>query len=161
MFIVFCYTSNGKSTIRLTLTGKAWQPPPSAGKRTSITTEEQEAVSLMIIREVLNHKNKRWTSFKEMYNDTKLRNSSGEKVGKALREIHKNLPGTDDWWTHFETQYQQIHRLAEFPDAQYNTFTHTKDFMVFISKLVTTGSAPNEGGAFKDFAKFSEKTKTL
>jgi len=136
----------GKETIRIKLTGKAWAPAKSASERTSIDTEEQEAVSLEIIKEVLKYDTPRWKSFEQMY----------KRVPK-LKKIHPNLQGTGDWWPHFETQFQYIDKLAEFPSGSYNTFSHTKGFMQFISKLVTTGSAPGEGGVFKEFAKFAEK----
>ena len=150
-FEIYFWEKKGKVTkpftiLRISYTGTAWKPPVSAGARTSLTTEEQEAISLEIIKEVASGSTPRWKTFKEMY-----------KKSKILKKIHPNLMATGDWWPHFETQFQYIDKLSEFPSASYNTFSHTKGFMQFISKLVTTGSAPGEGGAFKEFAKFAEK----
>jgi hypothetical protein len=118
----------------------------------TITTAEQEQVTLMIIEEVLNIRTKSYKSFGDMWNDHK-----GKK--KGLYKIHQDLEDTGDWWKHFELQFNEIKKTTDLPNDKFTVFNHHGGFMDYISKYVTKGRSRGSKNATKylDASKFGQK----
>jgi len=115
----------------------------------SIDTAQQEKISALIFEQVLNKKTKKWKNFEIMYNDPK----------SGLKKIHPDLKipnyKKDDWWKHFNLQFEEIDKTTKLPSNHFEVFNRDGGFMDFISKLVTRG----DGGSLlsKEYAKFSQK----
>jgi hypothetical protein len=114
----------------------------------TITTAEQEQVTLLIIEEVLNIKTPDYKSFGDMWNDHKRKQ-------KGLYKIHKNLEDVGDWWKHFELQFNEITKTKDFPNSKFDVFNHSGGFMDFISDFITKGTGSTNG--YLDAKKFSKK----
>jgi len=118
-------------------------------KSISINTAQQEQITALIFEQVLNKKTPKWKTFLQMYN----------APASGLKKIHPGLKikdfETDDWWKHFELQFNHIDKITDLKSNHFEVFNRDKGFMDFISKLVTQG----EGGNLlaKEYAKFSEK----
>ena len=111
-----------------------------------IDTAQQERVTALIFEQVLNKKTPKWKTFEQMYDAS----SSG------LKKIHPNLKvenyKKDDWWKHFDLQFNNIDKLTDLKSNHFEVFNRDGDFMDFISKLVTKGTGgkllPKEHGIF-------------
>jgi hypothetical protein len=97
-----------------------------SGQVANINTAQQEQITLKIIEEVLSDKTPHYKTLDEMFTDTK----------SGMQKIFKRESMSDEWWKHFELQFNTINDVKDFPSAKYDVFSYT-DFMDFITKIVT------------------------
>jgi hypothetical protein len=99
-----------------------------SSKDIKISTEEQEQITLLIIKNVLGDDTKTWKTFAELFNK-----------GKDIKKIFPDLPKLGEWWDHFELQFKEIDGLSKFPNSSYGVYLYNgKDsFMDYITKFVT------------------------
>ena len=109
-----------------------WKQIQKAGvfssKNISISTEQQEKITLKIFKELLSKDTQNWKSFKEMFN------ARGSEVRKIFPDLAKI-----DWYEHFELQFNDIKEETKLPNNQFDVFEYDSEgsFMDYISKLVT------------------------
>ena len=99
-----------------------------SSKNISISTEQQEKITLKIFKELLSKDTQNWKSFKEMFN------APGSEVRKIFPDLAKI-----DWYEHFELQFKDILEETKLPNNQFDVFEYDSEgsFMDYISKLVT------------------------
>ena len=101
-----------------------------------ITTEEQETISLLIIKNVLGDDTQKWNTFADMFN------AGFDARGKPVSGIAKIFPKLNDlpdWWNNFNLQFEQIKQKANLKNDSYNVYLYNENesFMKYISDLVT------------------------
>jgi len=120
--------------IKFLLSSKKRTTGSSSGvsKKISIDTAQQEKITALIFEQVLNKKTKAWKTFEKMYDDPK----------SGLKKIHPKLKVVnykdDDWWRHFDLQFNEIDQETKLPSNHFEIFNRDGGFMNFISNLVTT-----------------------
>lgn len=97
-----------------------------SGQVANINTAQQEQITLKIIEEVLSDKTPHYKTLDEMFTDTK----------SGVQKIFKRESMSDEWWKHFELQFNTIEDVKDFPSSKYDVYSYT-DFMSFITKIVT------------------------
>tara|TARA_B110000467_G_C18290453_1_gene464444 strand:+ start:47 stop:1516 length:1470 start_codon:yes stop_codon:yes gene_type:complete len=99
-----------------------------SSKEIKISTPEQEQITLLIIKNVLGDDSKTWKSFTELFNK-----------GKDIKKIFPDLPKLNEWWEHFELQFNEIDGLSKFPNSSYDVYLYDGkgSFMDYITKFVT------------------------
>jgi len=100
-----------------------------SSKTITISTVQQEQITLAIIKAVLGDDTKTWKSFDEMFAD---KNSPIKKIFPDLKKL-------DDWWQNFTLQFNEISKIGTFPNSSYQVYLYDgpKSFMDYISNLVT------------------------
>ena len=100
-----------------------------SSKTITISTVQQEQITLAIIKAVLGDDTKTWKSFDEMFAD---KNSPIKKIFPDLKQL-------DDWWQNFTLQFNEISKIGTFPNSSYQVYLYDgpKSFMDYISNLVT------------------------
>jgi hypothetical protein len=100
-----------------------------SSKDIKISTEEQEQVTLLIIKNVLGDDTKTWKTFDEMFHS---KNSS-------IKKIFPDLSKLQSWWDHFDLQFREITKLSKFPNSSYKVYLYDGkgSFMDYVSDLVT------------------------
>jgi hypothetical protein len=99
-----------------------------SGRVGSISTPQQEQITLRIMEEVLNSNTKKWKSFSEMYLDKKT----------GLKKIFPDLaPGTD-WHEHFSLQFREVYNTTGLKNSSFDTYLYEGEssFMKFITEIV-------------------------
>ena len=99
-----------------------------SSKSVKISTQQQEQITLAIIKAVLGDDTKTWKTFSEMFEDKK----------SPIKKIFPDLKKLDDWWTHFTLQFNEISGLGKFPNSSYQVYLYDGrgSFMEYISDLV-------------------------
>ena len=100
-----------------------------SSKSVKISTQQQEQITLAIIKQVLGDDTKTWKTFTEMFEDKK----------SPIKKIFPDLKKLDDWWSHFTLQFKEISELGKFPNSSYQVYLYDGkgSFMDYISDLVT------------------------
>jgi len=102
----------------------------------TISTEQQETITLLIIKNVLGDDTQSWSTFADMFN------AGFDVRGKPVSGIAKIFPKLNDlpdWWNNFNLQLEQIKHKANLKNDSYNVYLYDGEgsFMKYISDLVT------------------------
>jgi len=168
--LVDAKTENLIIKIKLIITGKQPHGTQSTTKSkkaggakkkptVTISTAQQEAVTLLIVQQILNKGTKHYDTFEDMYNDPK----------SGLKKIHSKLNAKplelNDWWQSFNAQFEGIPALVtkkKLKADHYEVFNldgtgvtdKQHNFMKFISDLITKGTGGSlDEASIKMFAK--------
>jgi len=98
-----------------------------SSKSITISTEQQEKITLKIFKELLSRDTQNWKSFDDMFN------ARGSEIAKIFPDLPKI-----DWYQHFNVQFEQIREKTSLPNNNFDVFEYDGDssFMDYISKLV-------------------------
>ena len=122
---------NSDGTIRdskyETLGWKQIEKKTFSSKSITISTEQQEKITLKIFKELLSRDTQNWKSFDDMFN------ARGSEIAKIFPDLPKI-----DWYQHFNVQFEQIREKTSLPNNNFDVFEYDGDssFMDYISKLV-------------------------
>ena len=104
-------------------------------KNLTISTEEQEQITLLILKNILQKGGKKYKDFAHMFTADEKRKTGVFKIFPKLRKL-------DDWWKSYEMQFNQIKAdksFQDFPNAQYDVYNYNDpgSFMDYSTALVT------------------------
>ena len=124
-------TKNSDGTIRdskyETLGWKQIEKKTFSSKSITISTEQQEKITLKIFKELLSKDTQNWAKFDDMFN----------APNSEVRKIFPDLP-LIDWYQHFNVQFEQIREKTNLPNNKFDVFEYDGEssFMDYISNLV-------------------------
>ena len=100
-----------------------------SSKNISISTKQQEKITLLIIKNVLGDNTKTWKTFDEMFH----------AKDSAIQKIFPDLAKLPSWWDHFDLQFREITKTNKFPNSSYDVYLYdgAGSFMDYITKLIT------------------------
>ena len=112
-----------------TLGWKQIEKKTFSSKSITISTEEQEKISLKIFKYVLGNKTQSWQSFDQMFN----------APNSEVHKIFPDLPLLSDWYQHFTLQFNSIKETTNLPNNKFDVYEYDGEgsFMDYISDLVT------------------------
>ena len=122
---------NSDGTIRdskyETLGWKQIEKKTFSSKSITISTEQQEKITLKIFKELLSKDTQNWAKFDDMFN----------APNSEVRKIFPDLP-LIDWYQHFNVQFEQIREKTNLPNNRFDVFEYDgkSSFMDYISNLV-------------------------
>jgi len=112
-----------------TLGWKQIEKKTFSSKSITISTEQQEKISLKIFKYVLGNKTQAWQSFDDMFNSP----------NSEVKKIFPDLPLLSDWYAHFTLQFNEIKDKTNLPNNKFDVYEYDGEgsFMDYISDLVT------------------------
>ena len=96
-----------------------------SGQVKKISTSQQEQITLEIFKEVYTNTTKNYKTFGKMFDEH-------PKIKKIFPELRSN----DQWWNHFELQFNEIDSIKDLTVGKYDVYEYTK-FMKYITDFVT------------------------
>jgi hypothetical protein len=97
-----------------------------SGQVKKISTSQQEQITLEIFKEVYTNRTNPYKTFALMFDD---KNS-------VIKKIFPELKSNNQWWNHFELQFNEINSIKDLKSDNYDVYEYTP-FMKYITDFVT------------------------
>ena len=112
-----------------TLGWKEIQKKTFSSPNLKISTQQQERITLLIIKNLLAASQPDYESFGKMFDDKK----------SGLQDIFPKLRQLDSWWNNFTLQFNQMTKTDKFPNSKYDVYLYDEpgNFMGYVTELVT------------------------